>query len=60
VLFNSAASLHIAGRAGTLKQGVEIASHSLDSGAAKKTLDALVRVTNDYSKGPSPEGKVSR
>ncbi len=41
VLLNSAAALVIAGRAGDLREGVEIAAASIDSGAAKGKLAAL-------------------
>ncbi|WP_294925673.1 anthranilate phosphoribosyltransferase [uncultured Paracoccus sp.] len=42
VLLNSAAALLIAGRATDLREGVEIARQSIDSGAAKAKLAALV------------------
>ena len=41
VLLNSAAALLIAGRATDLREGAEIARHSIDSGAAKARLAAL-------------------
>jgi len=46
VLLNAAAALVVAGRAGNLKDGAEIARTSLDSGAAREKLQALVRITN--------------
>jgi anthranilate phosphoribosyltransferase len=46
VLFNSAAALIIAGRAGDLKEGVALAAQSLDSGAARRILGQLVTGTN--------------
>ncbi len=44
-VFNAAAALVVAGRAADLRQGVEMATAALDSGAAKAKLDALVRVS---------------
>ena len=45
VLLNSAAALVIAGRAADLRQGVEAARASIDSGAAKARLAAMSGVT---------------
>jgi anthranilate phosphoribosyltransferase len=45
-LFNAAAALIVAGRAGDLKQAVGLARESLDSGAAARKLDQLVAVSN--------------
>ncbi len=45
VLLNSAAALVIAGSAKTLPEGVEIASESIDSGAAADKLAKLARLT---------------
>jgi anthranilate phosphoribosyltransferase len=42
VLLNSAAALLVAGRAGELAAGVELAARSLDSGRARRVLDELV------------------
>lgn len=47
VLLNASAGFVTAGKAKTLKEGVEIASESIDSGAALKKLQALRRVSND-------------
>jgi anthranilate phosphoribosyltransferase len=44
-LLNAAAGLVVAGRAKTLKEGVELAAKSIDSGAAKARLDRLVQVS---------------
>jgi anthranilate phosphoribosyltransferase len=49
VLLNAAAAFIIAGRAETLRQGVALAIESLDSGAAQKALDALIRETAPYA-----------
>ena len=46
VLLNAAAALVVADRAGDLKEGVELARESIDTGAARRALDGLVRVTN--------------
>jgi anthranilate phosphoribosyltransferase len=46
VLLNSAAALVVANAASSLKQGVEMARESIDSGAAKTKLDALVQITS--------------
>ena len=45
-LLNAAAALVVAGRAKTLKEGVEIGQKSLDSGAAATRLKHLVAVSN--------------
>ena len=42
VLANAAPALVAAGRAQSLLDGVQLASHSIDSGAARERLDALV------------------
>jgi anthranilate phosphoribosyltransferase len=42
VLVNAAAALWIAGAAGNLKEGLELAKKSLDSGAARERLETLV------------------
>ncbi|MDQ2067557.1 anthranilate phosphoribosyltransferase [Xinfangfangia sp. CPCC 101601] len=46
VLLNSAAALVVADHALDLKEGVEMARSSIDSGAAKAKLAALVRLTH--------------
>jgi anthranilate phosphoribosyltransferase len=48
VLLNAAAALVAAERADTLAVGIPIAAHSIDSGAAKEKLQALVDFTNAY------------
>ena len=47
VLMNAAAALVAADRVASLKEGVTLASKSIDSGAAQKTLDALIALSND-------------
>ncbi|WP_029065381.1 anthranilate phosphoribosyltransferase [Labrenzia sp. DG1229] len=46
VLFNSAASLLVAGKVGNLSDGVETAASSIDNGSAADTLDKLVAASN--------------
>ena len=46
VLLNSAAALLVAGHAPNLFDGAELAARAIDSGAAGRVLDALVRRTN--------------
>jgi anthranilate phosphoribosyltransferase len=45
-LLNAAAALVVAGKAKDLKDGVQLAAKSVDSGEAKKRLDRLVAVSN--------------
>ncbi|HKF23225.1 MAG TPA: anthranilate phosphoribosyltransferase [Candidatus Angelobacter sp.] len=46
VLMNAAAALVAAGRADALGEAMPLAAESIDSGAARKKLDALVEFTN--------------
>lgn len=46
VLLNAAAALVVADKAGTLPEGVALARQSIDSGAARAKVQALVRLTN--------------
>ena len=46
VLLNAGAGLLVAGLAGDLKTGAEMAAESIDSGAAAKALAKLVEVSN--------------
>lgn len=46
VLVNAAAALSVGGKAGSVREGVELARASIDSGAAKEKLRKLVEVTN--------------
>jgi anthranilate phosphoribosyltransferase len=43
VLFNAGAALMVAGRAGSVREGIAQAAAAIDSGAAKATLDRMVR-----------------
>jgi anthranilate phosphoribosyltransferase len=44
VLLNAAAALLIAGRVGTLREGAAIAARSIDGGAAKSALEAMLSI----------------
>jgi anthranilate phosphoribosyltransferase len=46
VLLNAAAALIVGDKAPNLIEGVRMATASIDSGGAKRALDALIRVTN--------------
>ena len=50
VLLNAAAALLVAGRANDLREGVEIARESIDSGAARGKVAALARITQEAQK----------
>ena len=43
---NAGAGLYVAGRAESLKEGIRMAEHLIDSGAAKARLDEFVRMSN--------------
>jgi len=47
VLFNAAAGLVVAGRADDLRQGVDMARESIDSGAARTKVGMLAKVTSE-------------
>jgi anthranilate phosphoribosyltransferase len=46
VVLNAAAALVAASRADQIRDALPLAAQSLDSGAARRKLDALVRFTN--------------
>ncbi|HZZ34706.1 MAG TPA: anthranilate phosphoribosyltransferase [Caulobacteraceae bacterium] len=46
VLLNAAAAFLVADKVETLREGVEMAAASIDSGAARRALDALIGATN--------------
>jgi anthranilate phosphoribosyltransferase len=46
VLLNSAATLIVAGKVLTLREGVEMAAEAIDSGAARAKLARLIAITN--------------
>jgi anthranilate phosphoribosyltransferase len=43
VTLNAGAALVVAGKAGDLRQGVELSAQAIDSGSVRRTLDALIR-----------------
>ncbi len=45
-LCNAAAALIVAGKADSVLEGMELASHSIDSGAAARALETLIAVSN--------------
>ena len=47
VLFNAAAALVVADKAASLSEGAEMARESIDSGAAKRALEILARITSE-------------
>jgi anthranilate phosphoribosyltransferase len=49
VLANASAALVVAGKAADFRQGVAQAAEALDSGAANRTLDALVAFTREFA-----------
>jgi anthranilate phosphoribosyltransferase len=51
VLLNAGAALLVAGRVDDLADGIELAARSLDSGAARQVLEALVARTNAPAEG---------
>ncbi len=46
VLLNAAAGLYLTEKVGTLRQGVQLAAESIDSGAAGSALDKLIEISN--------------
>jgi len=48
VLINAGAALLAAERAATLREGVRLAAHSIDSGAARRALEAFVETTRGF------------
>jgi len=50
VLMNAAAALVVGARARDLKEGVELAARSIDTGAARDKLERLVRLTRELIK----------
>jgi anthranilate phosphoribosyltransferase len=51
VIFNAAAALVVADRAGSLAEGAELAARSIDGGGARKALARLVAITQGQSPG---------
>jgi anthranilate phosphoribosyltransferase len=48
VLLNAAAALVASGRTDSISEALPLAAKSLDSGAAREKLEALVRFTNSH------------
>ena len=46
VLMNAGAALYIAGKAATIAEGIRLAAAQIDSGAAARTLEELIAVSN--------------
>ena len=46
VLMNAGAALYIGGKADSMKDGIELAAHLIDSGKALNTLNKLIEVSN--------------
>lgn len=59
VLLNAGAALFVAGRAPHLLDGMRMAAAAIDSGAAQRTLDALVQVSSAGDPVPAGEGGAS-
>jgi anthranilate phosphoribosyltransferase len=53
VLLNTAAALHVAGKAADLRAGMTLAAETIDSGAASRALDRMIEITN----APPPAAK---
>ena len=49
VLLNAAAALVAAGKGASMSETLPMAAHALDSGAARKKLEALVEFTNNHN-----------
>lgn len=47
VLLNAGAGLFVAGRAGSVREGIALAAAAIDNGRARSALDALVQVTTE-------------
>ncbi len=52
VVLNAGAALFVARAAGSIAEGVDQARESIDSGAARSKLDALIEATNREAPGP--------
>ncbi len=52
VLLNAGAALYAANKVSSIREGVEAASASIDSGSARAALNHLVEVTNSFANQP--------
>jgi len=59
VLLNAGAALFVAGRAPNLSDSMRVAAAAIDSGAAQRTLDALVEGSSAGDPVPAGEGGAS-
>ena len=50
VLMNAAAALLVGGKARDLKEGVGLATHAIDSGAAQQKLEALIEFSQKLAR----------
>ena len=48
VILNSAVTLYVSGIAPNIESGIKLATDSIDSGRANRTLDALINFSNKY------------
>jgi anthranilate phosphoribosyltransferase len=49
---NAGAAIHIAGQAFDVAEGMRLAREAIDSGAARKSLELLVRCSNEQARSP--------
>jgi anthranilate phosphoribosyltransferase len=49
ILINAGTALMVAGKASTVREGVQLAAQSIDSGATARTLDAYIAASNEAS-----------
>ena len=56
VLMNAAAAYYVAGRTGSLREGVAAAALAIDSGEAAAVLDRLVRISQAHGTAPVSAG----
>ena len=61
VLFNAGAALFVAGRADSVSAGIKTAGDAIDSGAARLTLERMVRTSNaEVAASASGDATVDR
>ena len=58
VLLNAGAALYVCGKAETIRDGAQLAAHSIDSGDARVALDRLIAVTNGFEPEPAADVKT--
>jgi anthranilate phosphoribosyltransferase len=54
VLLNAGAGIYVAGQAGSIAEGVELARESLRSGAARRVLEQVIAYTRSKKLQPDP------